>query len=151
MSWYAAHLVQYFKRRKGPQSRFLVWENIILVRAASADEAYRKAEQRGRQEEDVDDDTLMIGGHPARLVFAGVRKVTLCEEDHARPTDGSEVSYNEFMLRSEASIKKLVEGDAVTVEVLSPFPADDAEITSDHDDEPAPNTNGRKKRVVRSA
>ncbi len=151
MSWYAAHLILYFKRRKGPQSRFLVWENIVLIRASSADEAYDKAEQRGREEEAVDDETLTIGGHPSRLVFAGVRKVTLCQDEHARPTDGSEISYNELVLRSEATIKKLVAGNTVPVELLSPFPADDAAAGTAPAENAALRANGRKKRVVRIA
>src|SRR5580698_10239549 len=125
MNWYAAHLILYFKRRKGPQARFLVWENIVLIRADSSDEAYDKAEQRGRQEEAIDDETLTIGGHPSCLVFAGVRKVTLCQDERARPTDGSEISYNELVLRNGAAIKKLVDGKTVPVEVLSPFPAEE--------------------------
>ena len=151
MSWYAAHLILYFKRRKGPQSRFLVWENIVLIRANSSDQAYEKAEERGRQEEAIDDETLAIGGHPARLVFAGVRKVTLCQDEHARPADGSEISYNELLLRSETAIKKLVAGETVTVEVVSPFPADDASVSSATTEDTALSANGRRKRVARSA
>jgi len=150
MSWYAAHLILYFKQRKGPQARFLVWENIVLIRAKSADEAYDKAEQRGREEEAVDDETLVIGGHPARLVFAGVRKVTLCQDEAARPADGSEVSYNEMALRSEAAIKKLVDGEPVAVELLSPFPSDDNAETLDPVEEDAISANGRRKRPLRS-
>jgi hypothetical protein len=111
----------YFKRRKGSQKRFLVWENIVLIRAKTSDEAYEKAEQRGR-EEAVDDETTTIGGHPSRLIFAGVRKVTLCQDEDSRPTDGTEVSYNELVVRSETDIKKLVAGKSVAVEILDPFP-----------------------------
>jgi len=115
----------YFKRRKGPQKRFLVWENIVLIKASSAEEAYDKAEQRGREEEAIDDDTQTIGGHPSRHVFAGVRKVTLCQDEHTRPTHGTEVTYNEMLIRSETAIKQFVDGKAVAVEVLSPFPEEE--------------------------
>jgi hypothetical protein len=124
MSWYAAHLIVYFKRRKGPQKRFLVWENIVLIRAKSSDEAYEKAEQLGREDAAVDDKSTHIGGHPCRVVFAGVRKVTLCQDQDTRPTDGTEVSYNELVVRSEAAIEKLVAGKSVTAEIQDPFPDD---------------------------
>jgi hypothetical protein len=125
MSWYAAHLIVYFKRKKGPQKRFLVWENIVLIRAKTSDEAYEKAEQLGQKEEASEDDTIRIGGHPCRLVFAGVRKVTLCENEDTRPSDGTEVTYNEWGVRSEAAIKKLVAGKTVALEILDPFPDDE--------------------------
>jgi Domain of unknown function (DUF4288) len=140
MSWYAAHLIVYFKRRKGPQKRFLVWENIVLIRAKSSDEAYEKAEQLGREEDAVDDATLRIGGHPSRLVFAGVRKVTLCQDEDSRPNDGSEVSYNEWGVRSEAAIKKLVAGKTVAVEILDPFP--DEDVLTAHEQASRPRKTG---------
>ena|SRR5437773_10468760 len=127
MSWYAAHLITYFKRRKGTQKRFLVWENIVLIKARSAEEAYDKAEQRGREEEAIDDETQTIGGHASRQIFAGVRKVTLCQDERTKPTDGTEVTYNEMMIRSEVAIKQLVDGKAVAVEVLAPFPEEEEE------------------------
>ena len=115
MKWYAAHLIMYFKRRQGPQKRFLVWENIVLIRAKSSDDAYDKAEQRGREEEAIDDETLTVGGHPSRMVFAGVRKVTECADPETRPADGAEVTYNELMVKSESTIKKLAAGKAAPV------------------------------------
>ncbi len=122
MKWYAAHIIMYFKRRKGPQKRFLVWENIVLIRAKSSDEAYEKAEEYGRQEAAVDDTNTTIGGHPSRGVFAGVRKVTLCQNENRRPMDGTEVSYIELCLKSEVAIKNLVDGKSVVVDVIDPFP-----------------------------
>src|SRR5262249_53109470 len=114
MNWYAAHLIQYFKYRKGKQRSFMVWENIVLVRAASADEAYDKAERFGR-EDTVDDESLRVGKHPARIVFAGVRKIVECVDPEKRPGDGTEVSYNEMVLRSEEAIRKLVAGKEISV------------------------------------
>ena len=148
MSWYAAHLILYFKRRKGPQSRFLVWENIVLIRANSSDEAYEKAEERGRQEEAVDDETMTIGGHPSRLVFAGVRKVTLCQDENSRPADGSEVSYNEMVLRTETAIKKLAAGEASAVELLSPFSTEGESAKIVPNTEPSHWRNGRKRKLL---
>ena len=122
MDWYAAHLIQYFKYREGRQRSFQVWENIVLVRAASADEAFDKAEQIGREDEADDDETLRMGNHPAKMVFAGVRKVVLCVDPEKRPGDGTEVSYNEMVLRSEEAIRKLAAGEPVPVTLADRFP-----------------------------
>ena len=54
--------------------------------------------------------------------FAGVRKVVLCEDEDRRPTDGTEVSYTEMTLRSEAAIRRLVGGDPVAVTIDDGFP-----------------------------
>ncbi len=139
-NWYAAHLIMYFKRRKGRQKRFLVWENIVLVQAESGDDAYEKAERIGREDESYDDESTTIGGHPSRQIFAGVRKVTLCHNEHDRPTDGTEVTYNELAAPTEAAIKKLVAGKPVLVQMLDPFP----------DDEPEPQTcaNGKQRKRI---
>jgi hypothetical protein len=145
MSWYAAHLVMYFKRKRGPQRRFLVWENIVLVKAATSDEAYEKAERRGREEEAASNGGTTIGGHPSRMIFAGVRKITTCEDENSRPNDGIEVTYNEFGVRSEAAIRELVDGKPVMVEMLDPFP-DDEDVV------PATSENGAQhSRKVRTA
>jgi hypothetical protein len=125
MNWYAAHLIMYFKRKRGRQKRFLVWENIVLVKAKSFEDAYEKAERIGRDDEAANDDHTTIGGHPSRMIFAGVRKATLCVDPEDRPSDGTEVSYNTLGVHSEAAIKKLADGDAVMVEMLDPFPDDE--------------------------
>jgi hypothetical protein len=128
MRWYAAHLIQYFKHRKGKQKSYCVWENIVLVRAANFEEARAKAEQIGKQEEAYDDKSLTIGGHPAKLVFAGVRKVVECVDPESRPGEGTEVSYTEMELPSETAIRKLVGGEPVSVlmEDLTPEDLEEA-------------------------
>jgi hypothetical protein len=115
MNWYAAHLIQYFKYREGRQRSFRVWENIVLVRAGSGDEAFAKAERIGREEEAVDDRSLRIGDRPAKLVFAGVRKIVLCVDPGRRPGDGTEVSYTEMTLPSEEAVCQLARGKSVGV------------------------------------
>jgi len=138
----------YFKRRQGPQKRFLVWENIVLIRANSSDDAFDKAEQRGREEEAIDDETLTVGGHPSRMVFAGIRKLTACVDPETRPADGTEVTYNELMVKSEGIIKKLVAGKAAPVEILEPFPHEEDPARRAPAEHTALPANGRRKRVV---
>jgi Domain of unknown function (DUF4288) len=124
MKWYAAHVILYFKLLNRKQRRFRVWENIVLIRARDSDDAYAKAEEQGRQDA-FDDPTLTWGGHPAQVIFAGVRKITLCVDPDTRPNHGTEISYNELEVQSEASIKSLVDGKSVMVEMLDPFPEDE--------------------------
>jgi hypothetical protein len=122
MNWYAAHMIHYFKYRRSRQRSFLVWENIVLIRAATADAAFAKAERLGREEEACDDKTLRVNGHPAKQVFAGVRKLVLCVDPETRPGDGTEVSYTEMMLPSEKAVQQLAAGEPVTVRIDDGFP-----------------------------
>ena len=47
-TWYAAHIVMYVEFEEGAQSHYPVWENIVLFNATSEQEAFDKAEKRGR-------------------------------------------------------------------------------------------------------
>ena len=128
MVWYAAHLVLYFRyKRKRPQKRFLIWENIVLVQAGSQEEAFAKAEERGRQDAAADD-TLRLDDEPAELVFAGVRKLVLCQDEDRRPADGTEVSYTEMQVSSEEAIRKLVVGKPASVTIVDTLPDDEPEV-----------------------
>jgi hypothetical protein len=80
MSWFAAHIVMFVKVTGKRQRRFPVWENIVLIEADSEARAFAKAEQRGRLDEGDDGGSFRWGGQPASWVFAGVRKLTLCDE-----------------------------------------------------------------------
>jgi hypothetical protein len=55
------------------------------------------------------------GGKPARWLFAGVRKLTLCDAPKKRPGDGTEVSYTEMEVESEQAVWKLLAGKPVAV------------------------------------
>jgi hypothetical protein len=99
MRWYAAHIVMAVQLKNGKQIRFPVWENILLVAAATEDAAFAKAEAHGRAEEGDDGGTFRWGGKPARWVFAGVRKLTECVSPEERPGDGTEITFNELGVR----------------------------------------------------
>ena len=47
--WFAAHVVMYVKLKDQPQDRFTVWENIVLIKACSEDEAFEKARFEDRK------------------------------------------------------------------------------------------------------
>jgi hypothetical protein len=114
--WYAAHIVMYVKRKARAGGKVPVWENIVLVRARSEQEAFEKATQKGKEGEGDDDGTFRWAGQPAQWVFAGIRKLTLCEDPDRRPGDGTEITYTEMEVSSEQAVAKLVEsGAAVTI------------------------------------
>jgi hypothetical protein len=126
MNWYAAHIAMVFRLKEGRQTRFPVWENIVLIKAESAEEAFAKAEQRGREEADADD-TLRWGGKPAVMEFAGVRKLTLCQDPDKRPGDGTEVTYLELEIRSEKALEKFLAREPASVMIADQFPEEPAE------------------------
>jgi hypothetical protein len=122
MNWFAAHIILVVKFKDHSQTRFPVWENIVLIRADSEEEAIAKAEARGRDDEGDDDGTFRWGGKPAVWVFVGVRKVTLCEDAGKRPGDGTELSYLEFEAPSMAAVEKLIDGTPVRLTLKEKFP-----------------------------
>lgn len=115
MTWYAANLIMYIRLKKGKQDHYPIQENIILIKAKDEKEAYMKATNRGKQDEGDSSGTLYYGDDPASMVFAGIRKITTCEESEKRPDDGTEITYSEFEVDSEEKIRSLVEGDPVFV------------------------------------
>lgn len=118
MAWYAAHLILYFRLKKKPQTRFLVWENIVLIEADSWDQARAKATERGRQDADDGSGGLSLDDEPAELVFGGVRKLVSCQDENRRPKDGTEVSYTEMEVRSEEALRKLIAGEPVSATLV---------------------------------
>ena len=119
MSWYTAHLITYFKLKNAPQDTYTVWENVVLVEAINEAEAMAKAEDFGKHEAELgaEDKTLTVNDQPAEIIFAGVRKISTVfhKGQDATLQSGDEVTFNEFVVTEKESIKKLVEGEEVTV------------------------------------
>jgi hypothetical protein len=117
MAWFAAHAIMYFKLKGGAQDRFAVWENVYLIEAEDVDGAWEKAEARARRDEGDDDGSLSVDGRPATLVYAGIRKMS--EVSHAdeegRLGSGDEITYSEFEVSDEKSVRALVAGEEVSV------------------------------------
>jgi hypothetical protein len=120
MPWFAAHVIMYFKRARGPQTSFTAWENVHLIEAADADNAWRQAERIGRASEG-DDPTLREveadGDHPMACVFAGVRKVITVSHERGGDQVGSgdEITFSEFILESEQAVRNLAAGKSTVV------------------------------------
>jgi hypothetical protein len=118
--WYAAHLLMYVRRKNKSAGKIPVRENIVLIQADSDDDAFKKAAARGQRDAGDDDGTFRWEGEPAEWVFAGVRKLTLCDDAHKRPADGTEVSYNEMEVSSIEALQSLLDGKSTNVK-LSDF------------------------------
>ena len=120
MAWFAAHAIMYFKLKSGEQDRFTIWENVYLIEAENSDEALEKAKAWAKQEEGDSDGSLRVDDQPATLVFAGIRKMITVshweEEGHLR--HGDEITYSEFQVSDEKSIRELVDGEEVSVEYI---------------------------------
>lgn len=120
-TWYAAHVVMAFHWKNREQQRFPVWENIVLVEADSAAEAFAKAERHGRDAEGDSDGSLLWAGQPAVLRFEGIRKLVECVDPESRPGDGTEISYTEWEAASLADLKRFAAGKPVPIQCNDRF------------------------------
>jgi len=115
---FAAHIVMAVRYRDGLQDSFPCYENVVLVCAETDDEAMSQAAQLGREEANVEADDFRWDGRPARWEFVGVRKLIECRSPGSvqdRVSHGTELTYSQFTLDSEASLTRFANGDAVQV------------------------------------
>ena len=113
-TWHAVHLVlQVHPDEPGPAGTLVVFENVHVVRAASDKEARARGDALGREAE-LGGEGLEWDGRPARLVFAGVRKVVACDPDDvpdgALPEDGAEVTYGIYSFDEAAELEAYLTG-----------------------------------------
>ncbi len=120
MAWFAAHAIMYFKLKSGVQDRFTIWENVYLIEAENSDAAWGKAEAWAKQEEDDSDGSLLVDEQPATQVFAGIRKIITVShwEEEGQLKHGDEITYSEFQVSDEKSIRELVDGEEVSVNYI---------------------------------
>jgi hypothetical protein len=128
MTWYAAHVVMVVKYDRGTQKRFPVWENILLIRAASEEQAFEKAEAAGRGAAGNDDGSFRWQGRPARWEFAGVRKIVTCATENQRPADGDELTYNELEFDSQLAVNAFARGLAASARFDDPLPVEPSKV-----------------------
>lgn len=115
MSWYTAHAIMYVKFKDNNQDEYPFWENIILIEAASDEEAAAKATARAKEDEGDSEDSFTWEGRPATWSFAGIRKHITCEEPIASPQHGTEVTYLEMEVDTQDSFEKPLNGEPVMV------------------------------------
>ena len=120
-NWFAAHVVMWVKYTDHKQKTFPLWENVILIRARSVEEAFTKAEAHGQRMAGNEKPTFTWGGKPAAWVFGGVRKVTACDDSAERPDDGTEITYTQMRVRSAAALKKFLDGEPVGVQYIEHY------------------------------
>jgi hypothetical protein len=120
----------YVQRKHKAHGKIPVWENVVLIRADSEGAAFTKAEAIGKRGEGDADGSFRWGGVPATWVFAGVRKITLCEDPEKRPGDGAEITYSELEVDSEQALWSLLDGKPTSVrlnDLFSECPPEDAQ------------------------
>jgi hypothetical protein len=130
MNWYAAHVVMWVKLKSKAQTSYPCWENVVLIRARSETEAFAKAEKKGRLGEGDCDGSFRWGGEPAAWVFAGVRKLVLCDDHQDQPGDGTEITYSEYLIDSPEALEKFVASEKVALSLQDRFPDADGAVTN---------------------
>ena len=132
MTWYAAHIILWTKFLDGVQDSYPVWENVVLINAATSDEAFARADRKGEFE--AADSNHTYNGRPVVWVYAGVRKLNECIE-HFDPEEcqpggmeehGTEVTYSAFILSDESALQLLLDDRDVTVLYEGIEPEEDA-------------------------
>jgi Domain of unknown function (DUF4288) len=98
--WYLAELVMKIAVAGDP--RFVVHQNLTLIRAGSPDEAYEKALSFGKAGEDSYDNP---DGKVVQISFEGISDLTEIYEDLE---DGSELAFKEVVGLSEEQMRALI-------------------------------------------
>jgi len=115
---FAAHIVMAVRYRDGVQDSFPCYENVVLVCADTSDDALEQASQIGREEAKIEGDDFSWDGRPARWEFVGVRKLIECRTPGSvenSVSHGTELTYSQVTLDSEAALTRFANGDAVQV------------------------------------
>ncbi len=142
MTWYAAHIILLTKFLDGVQDSYPVWENVVLINAATSDEAYAIADKKGEAEVSRSVDSwYTYDGRPAVWVYAGTRKLNECLEyfdpDERVPggmeEHGTEVTYSSFVLPNEEAMQKLLANRNVDVLYKGFDPEEDTDSTLSED------------------
>ena len=122
MTWYSAHIILGMQKEQNEESPITVWENIVLIEAASSDEAYSIANKIG-QDEAAMDDGLTIDDMPVTRIFAGIRKIISISNVYPRkqedsPISGTELTYSEYEVKNKAALIQLAQGESLVVKYV---------------------------------
>lgn len=124
INWYAAHVIMYVEFKDGNQDHYPIWENIYLVKAGTDDAAFTKAESIGREHEGDSEGTFRWENRAARWRFAGVRKLTTCENSDNQPADGTEVTYLQYKISSRSDLDHLLKSEEMRIVLDEEFDKD---------------------------
>lgn len=114
--WFAAHVVMWLRFKDGPQPYFAAEENILLIEAASDEEAAGRAEAIAIERYvGYDSGSLMCDNRPAERVFGGIRRLIPCDITAEMPTDGTEITYQFLLVESRQEFEALLRGDDARV------------------------------------
>jgi len=98
--WYISHEILCAETDEQANGEPLtVWENLILIQAASPEEAYEKANQHGRDSENE----IRVNGKKGHFTFCGLKDLMLVYNDLE---DGAELEWYEMEL-TRAQAKEL--------------------------------------------
>ncbi len=113
--WYCVHARHYFHETEAAQTKFVFYESLYLIEAATRDEARSKAEAKARLDEGGEGFT--VNGRRAQLKFGCIFKFVDCHElgDDGRPADGSDLSYSVYVADSEEEFKNFLAGEPARV------------------------------------
>jgi len=108
VDWYmGAYLLRFMElgdpKRNDPERRFLSWENTVLVRASTFDEAFAKVEAIGKSNA-----TRYRGGPegvPVKWQYLGVTQLLPIYEEVG---DGAEIAWAEHRGRTLKNLRRLV-------------------------------------------
>jgi len=98
--WYVAELVEEITVEDDPRN--VVHQNLVLIRAVSADEAYEKARKIGKDGETSYDNP---SGKAVRIRFRGLSKLEELEEEL---DDGAEITFRYIVGVSEEELRSMV-------------------------------------------
>lgn len=121
-TWFAASILFAFDNVYGPQTRWYVWEDVVLFEAPSHEEVMAKAQAYAKVTVDANADAaLPMGGQLAHHRFIGVRKIlTISNPTHLDidpndhpPVDGTEITFTEFIVESRDDLERLAKGERV--------------------------------------
>jgi hypothetical protein len=119
--WFSTHWVFLVRFKDGVQESYPVLERVVLVEAFDDGEARKKAALMAKQEQDDFTGAYhWAGGRRADLEFIGVRKVVVVSTEdggsEVKFAEGQELTCWEYDAREEEDVRKLVDGERVSVD-----------------------------------
>lgn len=123
-TWFAVSVLFAFDDIEEPQSRWHVWEDVVLIEASSEEELTAKTRAYGEATADANAKAgLDMSGQLAFMRFIGVRKIVEIanptyldiEQSEHPPVDGTEITFSEFIVESRDDLEKLAKGEEVSL------------------------------------